>query len=123
MPSQTAGRALPFPLGTDRVMDGDDQIRKLAQSVDNMIQVVAISSGNLVAGTALTIPYTWPTPFADIPFVVVSQQANAAALQGGSNVSSLGATAVGGNVLAYRQTGTAGILVLIVGIGKVTPVA
>ena len=123
MGSTTPLKGYPFPTGTDRVMDGDDAIRKLAQSLDNMMQYATVSSGTLVAGQAVTVNYAWPIPFADVPFVVVSIQANAGTLQGGASAASLAPTAAGGQVVAQRTTGTAGFLVLILGFGKVVPVS
>lgn len=43
MPANTPN-GLPYPLGTDRVMDGDDAIKALAQKVDDNVKA-GIASG------------------------------------------------------------------------------
>src|SRR5215510_9360816 len=78
MPSQTAGYRLPYPLGTDRLMDGDDQIRKLAQSVENMVQTGLWSSPALVANTPVTATITFPVAFNAAPAVFLTLQSGVA---------------------------------------------
>jgi hypothetical protein len=43
MPSQT-GRGLPFPIGTDPVVDGDNAIRNLAEALDPVWQAMALTA-------------------------------------------------------------------------------
>src|SRR5262245_5964406 len=74
MPSQTTGYRLPYPLGTDRLMDGDDQIRKLAQSVENMCQTGLWTSPALVANTPATATITFPVAFNAAPAVFLTFQ-------------------------------------------------
>src|SRR4029077_1305740 len=78
MPGTTAAKGLPYPLGTDRVMDGDDQIRKLAQAVDNMVQAGNIGVNVTTGGTPAQVVVVFPVPYASPPTVVASpRQANA----------------------------------------------
>lgn len=72
MPSTTPGRNLPYPLGTDRLMDGDDQIRKLAQSVENMTQAGIAQVNVTTGGTLASLSVTFPVAFAAAPVVVVT---------------------------------------------------
>lgn len=62
MGSQTA-KGFPYPVGTDRVMDGDDAIRALAEKIDSAVGVMAsgqatvvIPSGAFQAPVAVTFP-------------------------------------------------------------------
>lgn len=62
MPANTA-KGYPYPLGTDRVMDGDDAIKNLATAVDTKLPartyvtdgVVAISNA-IAANVSITFP-------------------------------------------------------------------
>lgn len=72
MPSTTAGYKLPYPLGTDRVMDGDDQIRKLAQSVENCMQSGTVSVNVTTGGTPATATVTFPVAYTVAPIVICS---------------------------------------------------
>lgn len=62
MPQNTP-KGFPYPIGTDRVMDGDDAIRNLATAVDTKVGLVAsgqvtvpITAANTVASAAVTFP-------------------------------------------------------------------
>jgi len=61
MPSQTA-HGYPYPLGTDRVMDGDDSIKALAEVCDKRAPLAgyvilpAVNAGTSMAGIAVTFP-------------------------------------------------------------------
>jgi hypothetical protein len=50
MGSQTPIRALPYPVGTDRLMDGDDAIKALATSLDTQL---GLGVGCRVGNTAV----------------------------------------------------------------------
>lgn len=50
-------RGLPYPLGTDRVVDGDNAIQALATAIDTRPMVVCNGSGNATTGGAV-IPIT-----------------------------------------------------------------
>jgi hypothetical protein len=56
-------KGYPYPVGTDRVMDGDDAIRNLATAVDTKAGLVAsgtgvvvITAGNTPATAVITFP-------------------------------------------------------------------
>lgn len=62
MPANT-GHGYPYPVGTDRVMDGDDSIKNLAEKVDQQLGVsacgvatVPITAGGVVATIAVSFP-------------------------------------------------------------------
>lgn len=63
MGSQTPTYALPYPTGGDRVMDGDDAIKALAQRVETVWQFfyteVTINSGNTFASKVLAFPVAY----------------------------------------------------------------
>jgi hypothetical protein len=44
---------LPYPVGTDRVMDGDDAIKALAQAVDSAVFVAPLMFATHAGGVAL----------------------------------------------------------------------
>lgn len=99
MGSQTTRTGLPFPVGTDRVMDGDDAIAALANRLDG-------STG----------------PFASVPFAMAAGQSNvtiSAATQGQVAITFPAGrftivpvvqmtlqNAAASNVYAMRNTGT-----------------
>lgn len=69
MPATTAKYKLPYPLGSDRVMDGDDQIRKLAQSVENMVQTGVVTIPVTALNTNTDAAVVVPVAFAGAPVV------------------------------------------------------
>jgi hypothetical protein len=75
MPANTAN-GYPYPLGTDRVMDGDDSIHALAQAVDDRLRVSAAGSAAIPAqpsAAAITFAITFPVGrFATAPQVVAT---------------------------------------------------
>lgn len=124
MPSATPGRNLPYPLGTDRVMDGDDQIRKLAQSVENMVQTAVVQIPFVTNGTAASVTWTFPVAFADVPFVVATWQGAAGILGQSPFLAAALPTNTAVLIWGVRATGGAGNApVTVVAIGKVSPVA
>lgn len=72
MPATTPTYKLPYPLGTDRVADGDDAIRKLAQTVEYAFQSGTINVNVTSGGTAASAVLTFPVPFTAPPTVVVT---------------------------------------------------
>jgi hypothetical protein len=74
-------RGYPYPLGTDRVMDGDDAIKALAQAVNDRLG--AIAAGQLTvtpvsADTAINTPVNFPAGrFSVAPLVFVVSNATA----------------------------------------------
>lgn len=82
----TTTRGYPYPVGTDRVMDGDDAIHALASSVDS--QVGQVQAGTLQvtpagANTTTTVVVTFPVPFAVAPLVVVGFGSSGASMAPG----------------------------------------
>jgi len=62
MPANTP-KGFPYPLGTDRLADGDDAIHNLATAVDTKVGVAAagIAAVNVTTGgTAATLAVTFP---------------------------------------------------------------
>lgn len=55
MPATTS-KGYPYPLGTDRVMDGDDAIKNLAQFADTNVGIHASGIATLPAPSALNTP-------------------------------------------------------------------
>lgn len=102
MPDNTA-RGYPYPLGTDRVMDGDDSIHNLAQKVDANLgygvwgKVVTITVTTLNVNTTAIV--TFPAGMFSVPPVVATAlQGNAtnmdSSLTGPPGTASVGVAAV-----------------------------
>lgn len=123
MPATTPGRNLPYPLGTDRLMDGDDAIRKLALSAENMIQVGQVTVPISAANTPAQITWTYPVAFSAPPPVVLATMNGAGPLNRGLMVTITALTATNCVVNAQSTTGTASVLVFVVAIGPVTAVS
>ena len=110
MPSTTP-KGFPYPLGSDRLMDGDDAIRNLATAVDTMVGVFAAGQVNInvtvignVAQTAVVFPvgrFTAP------PMVVVCVNGNPI----NTVVGTTGVTAAGFNAVAVKMAGAIGNVV------------
>ena len=76
MPANTA-KGYPYPLGTDRVMDGDDSIHSLASAVDTRVGVAAAGTVTTAVPSALntqvSVAVTFPVGlFTATPAVTVS---------------------------------------------------
>src|SRR5262245_3746001 len=58
----TTPKGFPYPLGTDRVMDGDDAIKALATAVDTKLGLAASGTAtvNTVGGQTVSVPITFP---------------------------------------------------------------
>lgn len=112
----TADKGLPYPTGTDRVMDGDNAIQALAQTTDWAIQSGSVQLTTIV-DTNVLVPVVFPHAFAAAPIVIVG------ALSGppGGNYSNLywgqQVTAAGFSIGAKRSTAVA-VTVPWVAIGK-----
>lgn len=58
----TTAKGFPYPLGTDRVMDGDDAIKALAQKIDTALGLMASGTTSVVlsnqsqSSTTVTFP-------------------------------------------------------------------
>lgn len=72
MGSQTATYRLPYPTGGDRVMDGDDAIKALAQRVETVWQFYYTEVTILAGNTFISKGLVWPTAFTAAPTVVAS---------------------------------------------------
>jgi hypothetical protein len=62
MPANTA-KGYPYPLGTDRVMDGDDSIKALAEAVDVHLGRAASGVATTPVSSALNAPVTVAVTF------------------------------------------------------------
>lgn len=106
MPANTPDKAFPYPLGSDRLMDGDDAIKALATAVDFSIQsgVVQLTT---VIDTNVIVPVVFAHAFAATPVVIVGSQAGPP----GANYSNLywaqSVTAAGFSIGAKRSTAVA----------------
>lgn len=123
MPSSTSGKKLPYPLTSDPVASGADAIRKLAQSVDNMIQTQRVTIPITTAGTAAVLAVVFPVPFLAIPTVVVSTNVTSGTMSDRPAVSVAQITTTGFNFIGYRQTGTSPFDATYTAIGQVNTVA
>lgn len=91
MPANTP-KGYPYPLGTDRLADGDDAIHALATAVDTMIGVGAAGSVSVTtpASGAGTAAVTFPVGrFASAPFVALTL-VSTGATQGNGNLTATG---------------------------------
>lgn len=120
MPANTTAKALPYPLGTDRLMDGDDSIRKLAQSVDNMTQGGQARLNIVTGGTAVSVAITFPTAYASPPTLAATPIAGTAATNIAVSVTSITAT---GFTLSGVRASAGAQDVQWIAVGPVAPVA
>lgn len=107
MPANTA-KGYPYPLGTDRLMDGDDAIKALAEAIDARIGVVAagsvsvpVSSGSATGTVAVTFPVG---RFTAVPLVTGTYQGSNIAW---SLVNYTGVTTSGFTAGVSHRDGTA----------------
>lgn len=108
MPATTT-KGYPYPLGTDRVADGDDAIHALAEKVDTALGVIAGGQANIThsgTGTASTT-VTFPVGrFVSPPTAVLVGAALstiAGVLEGGGSASGVSASGFTANY--YRSAG------------------
>ena len=93
MPSQTS-RGYPYPLGTDRVMDGDDSIHALAQAVEDKLGgphasgTVAIPT--LAAAAASSVAVTLPAGRFTAAPIVLSNAGNSRVCTAPGSVTATG---------------------------------
>lgn len=115
---------IPYPLGTDRVMDGDDAMRRIAQSVDNMVQGRAESIPVTTADTNGTLAVTFPVPYASPPVVVTGlNQGPPAGTNQNAFVWAASITATGFNFVGRRSASGTTLSASWVAVGPVTPVS
>jgi len=72
MPAATA-KGFPYPLGTDRLADGDDAIKALAEKVDTAIGVCAAGTATTGVPSALNTPVSAAVTFPAGRFTVAPQ--------------------------------------------------
>jgi len=106
MPANTA-KGYPYPVGTDRVMDGDNDIRALAEAVDTKVGLAC--SGKVTPpvpgalNTPVSVAVTFPAGlFSVAPIVVANPDTNSPHLTVGS---ASGATATGCLVWYAKTSG------------------
>ena len=111
MPANTT-KGYPYPLGTDRIMDGDDAIKNLAQAMDTKSGISAAGTVTIpftAATTATSVTVTFPVGrFTVAPSPVVTAQITApqnvtVSVAGGS------VTTTGMTVWGYRYSGNSQI--------------
>lgn len=100
MPANTP-KGYPYPLGTDRLMDGDDAIHNLAQAVDDHLgrvaagqATVAVSTANTPASVAVTFPVG---RFTATPYIVTQYNGTLAGRSASSSAASTAGATVWGN--------------------------
>lgn len=120
MPAATSAKGLPYPLGTDRVQDGDDQIRKLAQSVDNMVQAGSVTVPISTGGTSAQVVVTFPVAYAVAPIVVSTVKANTASSNANTSVDNQTVSNVAINAV---RTSTGNMTIHWMAVGPVVAVA
>lgn len=113
MPANTA-KGYPYPVGTDRVMDGDDSIHNLATAVDTKLGLAAAGVFTTGAPTAVNTPVTTALTFpagrfTAPPAVTASPMTSAVTVVAPIGVSSI--TAAGCNISFARSSGTTAIQV------------
>lgn len=98
----------PYPVGTDRVMDGDDVIHALATAVDTQLGVTASGVATIpvtAVNTVTTIAVTFPAGrFNAAPFVFTTPPVVQPSWYS-TSVSAV--TATGFTLYGFRNNGTA----------------
>lgn len=111
MPANTP-KGYPYPLGTDRLMDGDDAIHALATAVDTKLGVAAAGSftaANSATNSApVTTAVTFPVGLFTAPPVVVANP-NVTDPNVALATTAAGPTAAGCSVRTVRVGGTSGV--------------
>jgi hypothetical protein len=102
-------------------MDGDDSIRKLAQSVENMTQTTRLTVPITAANTVATITWTFPVPFTAAPTVVATVIGNVISTGAACSVMSIAPTTTG--IGGVRTSGAATFDVFVIAVGPVTAVS
>lgn len=105
MGSQTAKLAIPYPVGTDRVTDGDNAMQALAERLD-LLMTSRFQTGSVIVGLLTNkVGFTdvvFPFPFTKIPRVVVAS--NSPDIMGSFGVDPA-PTINGFRAYAYRPEG------------------
>lgn len=123
MPSNTAAKKLPYPLPAEPASAGAEAIRKLAQSVDNMIQTgIATLPTAASSGGNSDFALVFPLAFQTAPLVFLTSLTTAPDQVFASVVSGTVTTA-GCTIRGRRPGGTNGWDVQWVAIGPINAVA
>jgi hypothetical protein len=121
MPALTS-TGLPYPLPTDPVSAGAEDIRKLTAALDIRIQTGTTNVPFVTTGTPASVAVTFPTTFATAPVIMLTVR-GAAAPQNFS-VSTQNEAVGGFTCWATRIAGAAGSVgVAWMAIGKAPPVS
>jgi hypothetical protein len=102
-------------------MDGDDQIRKLAVSVENMVQTQRLTIPITAANTLAQITWTFAVPFSAAPMVVATVIGTSITSGATPCVQSISTTTTG--IGGVRTSGTAAFDVFVIAVGPVTAVS
>lgn len=107
MSPSTTPHGYPYPLGTDRLTDGDESIRDLALAVDGRLGVIAGGTVNVpivAAGNAVTVAVTYPAGrFTALPSLSVTPLSTA---PGSVRSSVRDPLATGFTLVGSRDSGT-----------------
>lgn len=111
MPGATS-HGYPYPLGTDRVADGDNAIHDLAQKVNDQLGAMASGLANVtitaidtVANVSVTLPVG---RFLSAPQVVATSFGGTTPGYASTTYSISSASATGFTLNAYRRAGGTG---------------
>jgi hypothetical protein len=109
MPANTA-LGYPYPLGTDRVADGDDAIRSLAEAVDDHAGVFAsgiVTVVNVTPNTPTTATVTFPVGrFTAQPVICLTANGGSTSAYASASHSASAVGPTGFQVNTYRPVGT-----------------
>jgi hypothetical protein len=109
MPANTP-KGYPYPLGTDRLMDGDDAIHNLATAVDTKLGVAAAGQAVLPSGsvgTVVSVAVTFPAGlFTASPICMATYNGTSSSVLMALAVSSISVT--GTTIFGGRASGSAG---------------
>lgn len=100
----STSKGFPYPLGTDRVMDGDNAIQALAQKIDTVLGLMASGTTTVTLSNAAQAFATVTFPagrFQSAPAVVASTAS------GTYLANTVGATATSVQIYAAHRDGTA----------------
>src|SRR5262245_8593149 len=104
----TTTKGFPYPVGTDRVMDGDDAIKALAEAVDSKIGVLAAGTATIpitTANSTATVTITFSPPLPSAPRAVLMSIGNMVNGPGAISMWTSTTTATS-TILAGQRTST-----------------
>lgn len=107
----TTAHGYPYPLGTDRVMDGDDVIHALADAIDTKLGVSAngvATIANVPVTTLASVSVTFPAGRFTVAPQVVATRAGSTAAAASTSLSVSGIGVGGFTLTAWQTGGTAG---------------